>query len=205
MAKAAGDSTLSRRALLRRICVEETQSGAQKKDMVTGPLADLGRANLAGNLMGLETSRRSVLASAAVSTAATAIVSTSNVLAGAGAAYDPLIELGEVERRTYAAYDAASLALDRAEGAYYRQTGRWADDEPGSRILTHFGALDRADCEALAAWYETLGAIAITPARSFAGLAVKLRIIASYGETEHTTATIESALADAERLARGAL
>jgi hypothetical protein len=68
------------------------------------------------------------------------------------------------ERRTYGAYDAASLALDRAEGAYYRETGRWADDEPGSRILTHFGALDRADCEALAAWYETLGAIAITPA-----------------------------------------
>jgi hypothetical protein len=203
MRKAGSHSKLSRRALLHLISVEETQSGAQKKGTATGPLA-LGRANPAGTLIGSETSRRSVLASAAVGIAAAAVVSTSNVLAGAGAACDPLIQLGEVERRTYAAYDAASLALDRAEGAYYRQTGRWADQDPGSRILTHFGALDRADCEALAAWYETLGAIAITPAQSFAGLAVKLRIIASYGETEHTTATIESALADAERLARGA-
>lgn len=57
------------------------------------------------------------------------------------------------------------------------------------------------------AWRASIEAISNTPATSFAGLAIKLRLIAAdvaEGPTDFARALVAGALADAERLAGGA-
>jgi hypothetical protein len=107
---------------------------------------------------------------------------------------DPLVRLYEAWKAAEKRYDRACTALDRAEEGV---------GKPLSNAERR--TLEREKAAADAEWYRTVAAIASTPARTVAGLAVKLRFVKRdviMGPSRYAEQMVSTAVADALRLAK---
>jgi hypothetical protein len=111
---------------------------------------------------------------------------STNQPAGPSADSEPLLELQRICAALFTVYAAASGGRDRTEEVR-------GPEIPELRAI---------EAEAEAAWEAMVEKIVATPARSIAGLVVKLQLSQQEIIGRGSFGMVESVLADAERLAR---